>query len=190
LAAGFSNFRSAIMSISNLSLVNQKLTYASAVLADMASCSVTLAGGAQKLRQQALAEAAVYHLTTALHFYLREIADQYRVKYTSAINSIDDLVNALNALGVSPSEVNELTALKEASDSWLGLLLGQKNAIFKSPEKQKEKKAFITESTAELLSVVEINEPEPLVMNRQLLSDWLESFRELIGRHRSTYAEY
>ena len=178
-----------IMSISNLSLVNQKLAYATILLADMESEGSI---GAYKLRQSALAEATVHHLSIAFHFYLREIADQYRVKSTSAIDSITDLANMLDSKGFNPSEVTELTRLKEEAGSWLNLLLAQKRLLFQSPERQKEKKAFPAnkEAMLELVNAIEISEPEPLLLSHQLLSEWLACFREMLERHRDTYAEY
>lgn len=176
------------MAISNLSLVNQKLAYAKVILADMASSAENAV--THKLHQQALAEGVLHHLAMAFHFYLREIADQYRIKNTAAINSLDDLLKALDLQGLSPSEVTELAALRDEKGSWLNSLQIQKNALFKSPEKQKEKKAFVTEAAVELVSAVEINEVEPSVLSLELLSSLTSDFSELIKRHRNTYAEY
>ena len=177
------------MPITHLSLVNQKFAFAHANLVDMELSNVKLSG-AQKVRQQALADAVVFHLTTALCFYVRELADQYRVKNATILISIEELYMALDDLGINSSEVNELIALKEEPDTWLHLLLLHEQMIFKSPEKAKEKKAFVTVDTIEFVDVTEINEQPSLNITRELLTEWLAGFRDLVTRQRSTYAEY
>lgn len=176
------------MSISNLSLVNQKLAFANAILINMELSAAQLTG-AQKIHQQALKDAVIFHLFTALCFYVRELADQYRVK-AAVFNTVDELYVALGDVGLNSSETNELMTLKEMPGSWLHSLLFCEQMIFKSPVKAKEKKAFILESTIELVDAIEIDQQESLELTRELLMDWLNSFRDMLSRHRNTYAEY
>ncbi len=177
------------MSITHLSLVNQKFTFAHANLADMEMLDTKLSGN-QKTRQQALGDAVVFHLTTALSFYVRELADQYRVQNATTLNTIDELYITLGNLGINSSEVNELMALKKEPGAWLYLLLSYERTIFKSPERIKEKKAFVPSNVIEVIDVTEVNLQQALVLRRELLTQWLVDFKDLVMRHRSTYAEY
>lgn len=177
------------MSISHLSLVNQKLAYASSIIIALNAESAELTAS-QKLRQQALGDAAVFHLAMALHFYLRELAEYHRIKNLIAINSVQDLAAALLEADRTSSESSELLELVQTSDSWLSQLVGYYDQLSKSPEKPKEKKAFGQEN---LIELVELGEPEnqPLLqLTPKLLSLWLDSFRALVIRQRETSVEY
>lgn len=177
------------MSISHLSLVNQKLAYASSIIIALNTDSAELTA-AQKLRQQALSDGAVFHLAMALHFYLRELAEYHRIKNLIAINSVQDLAVALLEADRTSSESSELLELVRTNDSWLSQLVAYYDQLSKSPEKPKEKKAFGQEN---LIELVELGGPEnqPLLqLTPKLLSLWLDSFRALIMRQRETSVEY
>ena len=173
------------MSISHLSLVNQKLAYASAIIKQLNEPQIR-----QKLEWQALADAAVFHLAMGLHFYLRELAEHHRIKNLSAINCMGDLVAALQQSDSDSSESSELISLAQTKDTWLNQLIGYYAQLSKSPEKSKERKAFGQESLIELIDLTEADEPPLLKLTPELLASWLDSFRILVVRQRDTSAEY
>jgi hypothetical protein len=173
------------MSISHLSLVNQKLAYASAIIKQLNEPQTR-----QQFEWQALADAAVFHLAMGLHFYLRELAEHHRIKNLSAINYVEDLVAALQQSDGASSESSELLSLAQTKDTWLSQLIGYYARLSKSPEKPKEKKAFGQENLIELLELTEVDEPPLLILTPELLASWLDSFRALVVRQRDTSAEY
>jgi hypothetical protein len=173
------------MSITHLALVNQKLAYAASIIRLLKTGSGAF-HSAQKLEQQALGDAAVFHMGMALRFYLRELAEQHNIRNFSAINSIPDLAAALAQADKVSSELSELVGLAQSND-WLGQLVNYHDSLSKSPSKPKEKKAFGQENLIELTELEEALPSPPLP--DQLVS-WLDSFRSLIARQRETSAEY
>lgn len=177
------------MAINHLSLVNQKLAYASLVIGQL-NATLVEPKAVQKLQQQALGDAAVFHLAMALHFYLRELAEQHRIKNLSAINSIQDLTAALHQLDKVSSESSELFELIQTTDNWLNQLTRYYHQLFQSPEKPKEKKAFAQDNQIEFIELTEVDNQGLLQLTPERLAFWLDSFRALIARQRETSAEY
>ena len=173
------------MSISHLSLVNQKLAYAGAIIRQL-----TESPPPKTLERQALVDAAVFHLAMGLHFYLRELAEHHRIKNLSAIYSVQDLISALQQSESTSSESSELLSLAQTNSTWLYNLTGYYTRLSQSPEKPKEKKAFGQENLIELIELTEVDEPPPEKLTPELLASWLDSFRALIVRQRGTSAEY
>lgn len=171
----------------HLSLVNQKLGFASTLLLLAADSELISVGS---LRCRAIQESILLHLYTAFHFYQRELADLNGIKMPELIDSMDSLVNGLNQLGKQPSEVLELQSICAEKGSWLNQLLNQYKLIFISPPKAVEKKAFVQEGMIELVDVsqdaIEVNAE----LDLKILAEWLNEFKALILRHRETGAEY
>src|SRR5690606_30182725 len=109
------------MSVNSLSLVNQKLAYARALLA-LVQVRGTHEKAADALQRKALLDAAVSHLVCAHQHYLRELAESLRVKLSPSIKSERDLVDALTELGKTSSEALELLSLRTKDGSWLASL--------------------------------------------------------------------
>lgn len=177
------------MSISHLSLVNQKLAFASSIVVTL-NTTPSSTTSAQKLHWQALGDAVVFHLSTALHFYLRELAENYRLKNLTSINSVQDLISALSDADKASSESSELLELIQSNDSWLSQLTRYHEHISKSPQQPKEKKAFEQENLIVAIELTEVESELPIQLNPNLLASWLESFRALVMRQRDTSAEY
>lgn len=177
------------MSISHLSLVNQKLAYANSVISLLNSSSSAPETG-YKLQQQALGDAAVFHMAMALHFYLRELAEHHHIKNLSAINSVQDLVAVIQQTDRASSESSELLSLVQTNGTWLNQLTLYHNQLSKSPEKPKEKKAFGHENLIKVVELTEVEESSALQITPELLAAWLDSFRALVIRQRETSAEY
>lgn len=174
------------MSITHLSLVNQKLAYAGAVINILNKLPIDSRVG-QKLERQALGDAVVFHLIAALSFYLREIAEHHRLQHFSAITSVQELSVALIQDGSVSFGASELLNLYQTNDSWLNQMLAYHARLSKSPEKTKEKKAFVQDN---LIQLLEIDDDSSLQLTPELLISWLNNFRALIGRQRETSAEY
>ena len=175
-----------IMSISHLSLVNQKLAYAGAIIRLMGGSTAEPKAG-HKLEQQALGDAAIFHLVTGLKFYLRELAEHHRIQNLSAINSAQELTAALQLIDRVSADSAELLTLVQTSDTWLNQLLSYYERLSKSPTKPKEKKAFEQKN---LIELTEVEELPTLQLSPELLILWLDSFRALVIRQRETSAEY
>jgi len=178
-----------IMPISHLSLVNQKLAYANVIIATL-NTPFPEQRATQQLQQQALIDAAVFHLQMALHFYLRELAGHHHIKNLSTINSVSDLATVLLQADRASSELSELSSLIQTDDTWLNQLTRYYDQLSKSPQKPKEKKAFGQENLTELIELTEVDEPPALQLTPELLASWLHSFRDLVIRQRETSAEY
>lgn len=177
------------MPINHLQLVNQKLAFANSIIASLELQPSDLTT-TQALQQRALKDSVVFHLATALRFYVRELAELHRVANVRAINSIDDLAAALNGLDKVSPEVSELVEVGHAPDSWLNQLIRYYNQLFDSPEKAKEKKAFGQENTINLIELREVDDVIPIELTIGVLAVWLDNFRALIARQRETSAEY
>lgn len=177
------------MTISHLSLVNQKLAYANVIIRNLED-STSAINAAQKLNQQALGDAVVFHLMTALHFYLRELAEHQSIKNLSAINSTQDLIESLEQADRISSESIELHALSQTPGSWLCQLLNYHDHLLQSPKKRKEKKSFGQENLIVLVELTEAEDQAPLALSKDALKSWLSSFHDLIIRQRETSAEF
>lgn len=177
------------MSISHLSLVNQKLAYANALITLINTLNSAPQTGS-KLQLQALADGALFHLSMAVKFYLRELAEHHHIKNVSAINSVQDLVEVLRQADRVSSESSELLSLARTKGAWLNQLEHYYSQLSKSPEKPKEKKAFGNENLIELVELAESDGFLSLQLTAELLTSWLDSFRTLIIRQRETSAEY
>lgn len=173
----------------HLSLVNQKLGFAMSLLA-MAQPE-TKTEWQLKLQNAALQEAALLHLYTAYHFYLRELAENNGIKNTDHITSIISLRNELVVLQRFPSEVVELENLLVDSDSWLAKILAHHEKIYKSPVKPIEKKSFAnSEGLIELIDLTQSEDQENAKPDCGLIKYWGSEFKALILRQRETSAEY
>ncbi len=177
------------MAVNHLSLVNQKMAFANAILQRL-DISTSELSSKQKLEQQALKDAVIFHLITALHFYLREIAENCRIKNLIQINSIEDLIGALSQADRASSEAEELNDLSQTADSWLSYLLQYRSQLLRSPEKPKEKKSFGQDNLIELVEVFESDINKCPELTPQLLTSCFDSFRALIMRQRETSAEF
>lgn len=174
-----------IMSISHLSLVNQKLAYAAASINLLKKLE-----SRQSLEWQALSDAVIFHLSTALHFYLRELAEHHRIYNLSSIDSVQRLAAELQGSDKMSSESSELIALAQTNGTWLNQLTAYHNKLFESPHKPKEPKSFGRDNLIELVELVEVDTPPSLILTPELLTSWLDSFRALVIRQRETNAEY
>lgn len=173
------------MFISHLSLVNQKLAHTGALVKLLNEPKPR-----QKLEQQALLDAALFQLHLGLYFYLRELAEYHRIKNLSEIQSIEDLLFAIQGANRVSCEVSELVSLSREKESWLSQILQSYSQLFTSPDTPKEKKAFGRENLIELVELNESEDMQAIILSPDRLSSWLDAFKALVIRHRDTCAEY
>lgn len=173
------------MAITHLSLVNQKLAHAKALL----SLLLVNKDPNNRLQQTALTDGCALQISLAYHFYLRELAENHGVKNPGAIQDIHQLNNILSAIDKTSSEVAELTELEAVPHSWVRHLMDYVNGLYQSPTIPKAPKAFAPDN---LIQAVEITETflSAKVLGAHDLSNILENFHQLILRQRETSAEY
>lgn len=173
------------MAITHMSLVNQKFAYAKATLG-----LLTTTGDMGRLPQQALIDACVFHLVSAYRFYLRELAENYRVKNLASIDNIQQLINALAAIDKTPSEATELVTLEAAAGSWLAQLLVYFDSLQQSPAVVKEPKAFASDLLIPVVNISDTPSAPSAAPTAEGLREAMDNFRQLIQRQRETSAEY
>jgi hypothetical protein len=164
------------MSRKSLSLVNQKLTHARLLLAQLKHAEGVLAN--------ALAESVVGQLACAYRHYLRELAEAYQVRVPGGIVSEADLTSALLALNKQPTEAQELVDLRARPDSWVSELQLAYEQLWRTPAQ-----SVPPRESAGLIPLVPMD-TEPLALSVERLSLWYESFIDMIQRHRETSAEW
>lgn len=180
------------MSISNFSLVNQKLAFAKTLCAlvreSLVSSSINHSG--LHLREHALLSSSVFQLSLAFHFYLREVADRNYLKSSGVISSLDELALSLAQSDKHPSEIVELQELADQQGSWLGQLLSHINESRQSPRKEKEKKSFQQDNLILAVDITAVEEVQSFPLTLELVESWLEAFRSMVMRQRDTGAEF
>lgn len=169
--------------ISHLSLVNQKLSFAKALLSTIDSPTSN-----HKVLNKAQCEAVLLHLYSAYHFYLRELAESNGIKNPGAINSLATLVQLLSAQGKQPFEVSELEELSSNKETWLNKLLTCHSNIYQSPSQVSAHKSTYADNLITLVDVTP--EPENIQLDQSSLESWIKEFYSLVIRQRSTGAEY
>lgn len=175
------------MSVNSLSLVNQKLAYARALLA-----LVPVRGNHEKaadaLQRKALLDATVSHLVCAHQHYLRELAESLRLTLSTSIKTERDLIDALTGLGKTSSEVHELLALRTKDDSWLA-------SLYRSYEQQWTMSVTPpvsrTPTGENLIGAVAVDHnSEATEASLTNVTIWYNALADVIQRQRETCAEY
>lgn len=170
----------------SLSLVNQKLAYVRAALKEAA----VPGGGAKKLQQQAMLDAAAFHLMCGFNHYLREVAETYQVKDVAMINDCASLWTALSAMDKEPAEALELQLLAGDNASWLGQLQRYYQNLWATPKAEPEHRGK-EEEQGNLIAVKVIDVvDETQEVNLDVIQSWAESFSAMVARQRETSSEY
>jgi hypothetical protein len=173
------------MPITSLSLVNQKLAHARALVRAASTLSIP-GNAAERLTQQALLDGAVFHLVCGYQHYLHELAENYRVKNLSSVKDEKTLSDALAELGKESSEVVELALIQGAADSWLSQLQRYYHQLWALPLDESDNHNI---KSATLIPLVVLDDVTRSVTLQQV-EVWEKSFSTIITRHRETSAEY
>lgn len=169
------------MAGTSLTRVNQKVAYCRALLKQLVNDGEP--GNAnERLRQQALLDAAAFHLLCAYRHYLRELAENYAVPDVTRISTERDLLAALERFGKNPSEARELLSLRQDPDSWLHALQEAYDACW----------AASGAAPVARIEVLDLEAPEgaPGKITHPRMAQWFEAFNQLVERQRETSAEY
>lgn len=177
------------MSFSQAALANQKLTFARLAL-NSARAQPSDGDIHTRLALHAHLDAGVNHLSQALAFFLREIAEQYKVKIGTPALDPGLIFEELYRQHANTAEVAELKSLLE-NPGWLRDMIEaardprQLASQFKSASESPSHTA--TEAPAGLIPVRSLSaaSPEPT----DLLGQWLQNLQLLIDRLRMTLVE-
>lgn len=175
------------MSVNSLSLVNQKLAYARALLA-LVQGQGTNEKAADALQRKALLDATVSHLVCGYQHYLRELAEGLRVKSSGSVKAERDLVGALTEIGKTSSEADELLALRIKDDSWLANLYRSYEQQWAMTAKPSASRAATDENLIGAVAIDQSLETTEASVTNVML--WYNALVDVIQRQRETCAEY
>lgn len=173
------------MPITSLSLVNQKLAHARALVRAVSISSIP-DNATEHLTQQALLDGAVFHLVCGYQHYLRELAENYRVKNLDSVKDEKTLADVLAELGKESAEVVELALIKDAVDSWLSQLQRYYQQLWALPLDVSDNHNLKSDTLIPLVVLDDVTRGVTL----QQVEAWEKSFSTIIARHRETSAEY
>lgn len=165
----------------SLTRVNQKLAQAKAVIDSADKAALT------SIQLNSLQEAAAFHLMCGYQHYLREIAETYWLKNSADIRTEADLITAFETAKKHPVEAEELIALRNEENSWLGQIHSYYKSLWTVPvitlSDTQNDDLLIKAVTLE--SVFDIAE-----VDLTLIASWHSSFAALVMRQRETSAEF
>lgn len=174
--------------MANISLtrVNQKLTQARVLLDGVD------ANNLKPVHLNSLKEAAAFHLVCAYQHYLREIAETYGLKNTASIRTESELSEAFQAAKKHPVEAEELIALRQNANSWLGQLHKYYAALWDVPASNAV--ATSSSESQESDSIISVVNIDPRFDVSQVdipsIQSWHADFVALVMRQRETSAEF
>lgn len=160
------------------SQVNQKLYFAQLLLTDARDKSGS--------PEQALLQAAVFHLVTAYRLYLKEIAQQQR--HTTHAQDARSARRQLVAQGWVCQELEELVRLEEDGQWPARLLLAYREIIGEAAAAPTVTKTAppITKAASSSIAMADITETASAETYRQ----WLEQFKTVIAAQRESAQEW
>jgi hypothetical protein len=170
------------MGTTSLGMVNQKLAYARAVLAQVERLPDDSAS--ERMHRQALLDAGVFHLVCAYSHYLRELGENYALTHVASIHNENDLQQALMAQGKNPVELRELQELRRQPDSWLTQLYGSYNVCWQLPGKP----ATLEAARIQAIDLEAAAPAAPITIER--LQAAYKALNELIFRQRESTTEW
>jgi hypothetical protein len=162
-----------------LPFVNQKRLFASLLL-DQAGRV-----GEQKHLQKSLMEAAIFELTLAIKFYCAEIASSYHSKNPTAAVDGRTLAGVLAVIDRHSPEMQEILDLETDGNSWLSSLQSCYRALSSAPEPGVVKK----NQDDNLIASFSLQEQDWSHLTPEKIAEWIQSFSEMLERHRSVMME-
>lgn len=133
----------------------------------------------------ALAESALYQLESAYRCHLRSVAEGYRCPDPAAVNTVEQLARALEAIDKHPAEAVEMFNLEQDEQSWLFQVLKAHEGMT-SVVAASEGRASIEKSG---ISLREVSAEGEFGLSVDLLRQWLAAFAEIVDRHREMMIE-
>jgi len=172
-----------------LGRVNQQLIFARHQLQLKTEGSETTTLNAnERMRNQGILHAGLWHLRWAYRAYLAEIGANYKLIKPELPNTASELSQALEAINKHPGEAQELERL-ESEGFVRDILLALRNI-------EQIESGLIPPAPSEaesqgLLALKDITDTkEAISLDFDMLSKWIRSFKELVDRHREHMIEY
>ncbi|GGB90204.1 hypothetical protein GCM10011352_15290 [Marinobacterium zhoushanense] len=133
-------------------------------------------------------ESVLFHLKGAVHAFVREIGERYRLD-VAAIDGVTDLQAQFESTGQESPELNELAQLAASPGSWLERLERAYAACWNASA-QRSKPTDSSQSLSEI-HVLQVNPDH--AEDGALLSElrqWFSELNQLIDRQRSAMLEW
>ncbi|TCK09468.1 DUF6586 family protein [Marinobacterium mangrovicola] len=170
-----------------LSRTNQKLSFVRLHLEALDASQVSNSWNRHGL-VESYNESVLFHLAGAVHSFLREIAERYRID-PSMIGSVSDLQRQLEQTGQEAPEANELVQLVDSRESWLSRLYRAYDACWSATDGHPQR-SDQSQSLSEI-HVVQVNpdhseDPELLAEYRS----WFTALDQLVERLRGSMLEW
>lgn len=134
-----------------------------------------------RLRNRGVLESAAWHLSRAYCYYLYELGANYQLPSPESNCDAQSLSGALESVGKHPGEAGELCLLE--SEGWIRDLhraLGNETGARQG--------AGVQSGRVEL-QLIDLDN-QVVVLSKEVLEQWLVSFKELVDRHREVMVEY
>ena len=135
----------------------------------------------ERLRNRGVLESAAWHFKRAYRYYLYELGANYQLPTPESNDSAQQLADALELVGKHPGEAAELCLLE--AEGWIKELT-QAIALADTGER-----AALGPSIVNELEILDLDKPTA-TLSKEVLGEWLVSFKELIERHREVMLEY
>ena len=142
----------------------------------------------ERMRNQGILNASIWHLKGAYRAYLAEVGVNYKLAKPELSKTASDLSQALEKINKHPAESQELERLERQGfirDILVALDNIEEIETGLIPPAPSENQGF------DAIALKDITHTrEAVEVDFDLLSQWIRSFKELIGRHREHMIEY
>lgn len=166
--------------------VNQQLIFARHQLQSKIESSDKELNANERMRNQGILHAGLWHLCWAYRAYLVEVGANYKLLKPELSNTAKELSIALEAMNKHPAESHELERLETE-----GFVYDMFQALAGIEQIES---GLIPPAPADASSPIALKDitdtVEKLPLSFECLSLWVESFKEIINRHREHMVEY
>ena len=141
----------------------------------------------ERIRNQGILDAGIWHLNGAYRAYIAEVAANYRLANPEKPNTARELSSALEAINKHPAEAQELQRLEEDGfvRDMLHALENIEQVKAELPEKVQDS------SNPDPLALREVTEIQGSIqVDFACFSQWIAEFKGLVSRHREHMLEY
>lgn len=169
--------------VTDFSRVNQRLLQAKFLLQQARLQSQELLS---PIQIEALINSVVWHLQSALQFYVRELAGYSKLNNAYQLNSLAELSIELQKQNKSSQAVDELIDLHSARGDWLYRLYKATQILTESDIPKPEEKAFAIDDNK--IPLANLDEEDDLHLDD--LEIIIREMTQLVQRQRLVLAEF
>lgn len=169
--------------VTDFSRVNQRLLQARFLLQQARLQTQELLS---PIQIEALINSVIWHLQSALQFYVRELAGYSKLKNAHQLHSLVELSNELHKQHKSSQAVDEIIDLKSARGEWLYRLQKAIQIRAESETPKPEEKAFAVDENK--IPLANLDEDDDLHLDD--LEIIIRELTQLIQRQRLVLAEF